>query len=314
MAASYYKPSGKVTPAFFVFYLLFIAVAIPILSLIYIHLNWFVPFIYVNFFFTVGCGIALGFVVMLAAKMGKARNPWVVLLLTVIAVILLKYVQWTVYIPLVISDAYRLIQLTFMERLNVSRQILVDPMWVIEDIQFINEHGVWSIGEAGTPVRGTILYIVWAAEFLILMGGAILLSWGQPRFPFSEETNEWYTQMENQITIAVPENIDYAKTRIENSDFGELIWLAQNTRKPEAPAEAGTEADAGPETPLGETSQWVLTLYEPPQASAQSPYYITIAHTTTTLGKKDKEDVKTDELFTYLAVDYNSARALYQTT
>jgi len=48
MENHYYKSSGKISWLFILFLFLIIIVALPILSVIYIYLNFYMPIIYLN--------------------------------------------------------------------------------------------------------------------------------------------------------------------------------------------------------------------------------------------------------------------------
>lgn len=90
----YYKPSGRFSILFFPYFILFQALSIPLLSIIYIYLIYYIPIVYFNFLFTLGCGVTAGLVMMGIIPLGKVRNNKVALLFGIIAVCIMKY-RWS---------------------------------------------------------------------------------------------------------------------------------------------------------------------------------------------------------------------------
>ena len=72
----FYKPSGKFSPSFILFFLLVSLIAFPLLGLIYAYCIWYIPFIYINFFITLGFGFLVALCVnKVVIRKGKVRNP-----------------------------------------------------------------------------------------------------------------------------------------------------------------------------------------------------------------------------------------------
>ena len=140
-----YKPSGKITPAFIFMYLAILIICVPLLSFAYTYgLFYVVEFsVYGGFLLTVLCGMALGFLVGLAAKVGKARSPVVVILLSIVAVALMKYVQWSIYIPLIYSEMWGA-SWTLAERFDDTLFLLTAPAQMFADLGDISKKRVSS--------------------------------------------------------------------------------------------------------------------------------------------------------------------------
>ena len=283
MTNSYYKPSGKFSGIFFLYYLLVLVIGVPLVSTIYVYLIYYVPFIYANLLITIGCGALLGFLVALAANFGKVRNPLLVLVTTFVAVCALLYVSWAVYIPVIFAGDI----LTFGERFIVAFELLLRPAEILAWALIINEVGVWTIGEGGEPIRGILLSLLWVVEFLLIAGLALATSWGQPRSPFSEEAGEWHVEKPEKIETDLPENFDSMRNQMENRNFTDFLELIKAGR-------------------TDELNFMSITVFSPAQEFSTEPHYLTLE--SKVVGKKDK--VKATTLLTHLAIDTQNAREM----
>lgn len=290
MIDSYYKPSGKIPLKFFLYFLLIMAIAFPILSVVYIYLIYYIPFVYFNFLITVGCGLVAGVIMKHAIIAGKARGPFVVLICAIIAVFVLKYLQWCVYLPVIFSDLYEIFSFNFGERLLFSLEILISPDVVLEGIGVVNEYGAWGFYD-DTAVTGVLLTIIWVIEFIVIALPAILMCKDRAKFPFSEATNAWYIESDNILESDTPGNFDEIIEYMERGSFKELVQLAQ-TRKT-------TDADF-----------LKLTFYSPPQPASGEPHYLTIEHITMVLNKKNETERKSKTLAEYIGIEDQIAQEM----
>jgi len=283
-----YKPSGKISTSFYLFFVLFMVISIPILSIVYIYLTYYIPFIYINFFITLGCGAALGFVATLAATYGKARNAVVAGILTFVAVCILKYVQWAVYIPLIISEFFGS-SMTMGERFMETLFLLVNPAYIIDSASIINEIGVWSL--AGADVTGAFLFAVWVIEFIILAVAAVFVARVQPGQPFSEEANAWYDEAPEKIEADMPEDISTVINALDNGNAVDFVQCAL----------AGKTNDS---------NFMRLTFFKPPEnSSSLEPYYVDIEHIIIA-GTKKKPTTQANKLAAFVAITPETARSV----
>ena len=268
MTQPYYKPSGKFAGVYFLYYVLFTFICVPILSAIYIYLIHYIPFIYLNVLIAIGCGVALGYMMLFAAKNGKARNPAVVLLLSILALLIMKYIQWCIYIPLIYDNVYEVFYpgLTLGERFVESAYLFVRPGLVYELAAEINEFGAWSFGD--NDVNGVMLLVVWTVEFLIMAVCALVIPRLVAKKPFSEEQGNWYTEMDRVIEVDLPPNFDDIKRSMENGDFTGFMQLAKSAK-----------------TNYGQFIR--LRFHRPPQPSALEPHYLCIEKVV--LGQKNNK-------------------------
>ena len=170
-----YSSYSDITAKFFLILALFMAVTIPVVSVVYIYLIYYIPFVWLNMFIASGCGGISGYIVGYAAKQGGTVNSTAIIASTVVSMCVMYYFQWCVYIPLVFTDAYEFYYMTFGERLSETLYYFIRPDWVIEAARFINEFGVWSYGQGVSyrDVAGSLLLFVWVCELAIITGFAV---------------------------------------------------------------------------------------------------------------------------------------------
>jgi len=193
--------------------------------------------------------------------------------------------------------------LSFGERLSYSFQLLLSPSELFEELIEFNEVGTWTIGKTGEPINGIMLLIVWIAEFILIAGFAIFLTFSfqsplsKSRFPFSETANDWYINMNKTMDIDAPEDLlDNLKSRMEGGNFAELVLLAKGSKEKEE---------------LSKSFRIRLNLYKPPQNSFDEPYYLDIDKVIFTLkNNKYQESAKT--LVKYLAIDNQSVMEIWK--
>ncbi|RZJ51666.1 MAG: hypothetical protein EOO44_14195 [Flavobacterium sp.] len=223
----YYTPSGKFSPSFVLYFLAVSAIVFPILGLIYAYCIWYIPFVYINFFITLGFGFLVGLAIALfVIKKGKVRNPVLGLLIGVIGGILALYFHWAIWIDLVINagETYgsnRIgITVSNIQFLQVF-SLIFQPALVFDSICQVSEYGTWGI--RGATVTGTFLWVIWSIEFIIVIGVSGFLSYLEAQKPFSESTNSWYEEVtlpafsyiENTQQIIA----DISKSNLEGFDF-----------------------------------------------------------------------------------------------
>ena len=105
--------------------------------------------------------------------------------------------------------------------------IIAHPSDLWNDIKSINKEGRWSYKSShssrdnGSLVNGTILWIVWGSEFILLLaflvGGVRIKS----KDPFIESEDDWaeYKNLKGAYKFMVPEDIKSFKTSMEQSPY-----------------------------------------------------------------------------------------------
>ena len=193
MEPLYYKPSGKI-PVKGIFISLIMAFVITvILSIIYIALQWFIPFIYLNFFIAAGLGFGVGGGVIIAIGSGKIRNTKYEFVLAFLCGLLAWYCQWALFVSLM-SEA----EGSMAGGMWVRSSFNLTGFWYILTHPEILFQAMLSLNKAGTftlkhnTVSGTLLWVVWVIEALIIIGTPILFSLsGRSTNPFSEQNDQW---------------------------------------------------------------------------------------------------------------------------
>jgi hypothetical protein len=225
----YYSPSGKMPPMGILILLFFILFAFPLISIAYTFISWFIPYIYIKFFITVGFGLAMSFIINFGVKVGKIRNPQIVKWMVIIGAILAIYIHWSLYCSLLINagesheygslrHGYNFTETTFNKNLFLG--LLSSPSIVFELISSLYKSGTFSI--FGFAPKGFLLAFFWLTELLIILGIPYLIS-EQASEPFSEKNNSW---MKNE-TLDKKSNyildIDKTKSELENNDFNFIL-------------------------------------------------------------------------------------------
>jgi hypothetical protein len=280
----YYKASGKTSEFFIPYFILVMLVAIPFISVAYVYLVHFIPFVYLNFFLAAGCGLAIGSLVNHTVDYGRARSPFIVLLFTLIAIGALKYFQWCVYIPMVVSDVYGF-PMTIGERFAQTFFYLARPGDVNQAAGIINEFGVWGF-TGKMKVTGALLHLIWIGEIILMACAAVVSSWDRPRRPFSEEVGDWYDAMDENAEFDMPGDADALRRKMATGEFADLPGLA---------AEGKSDEEAFMR----------LTFFKPPPGSASEPYYMTVDRAVQRNNK-----IKTKTLAEYLAIDARRVREI----
>lgn len=286
----YYKPSGKFSPSFILFFLLVSLIAFPLLGLIYAYCIWYIPFIYINFFITLGFGFLVALCVnKVVIRKGKVRNPILALFIGFFAGIVALYFHWSVWIDLVINagESYgseRIgVTVSNIEFLQVF-SLIFQPSMVFEYIGMVNEFGTWGI--RGATVSGAFLWVIWAIEFVIVVGVSSFLPYLESKKPFSESTNSWYEEI-TLPALSFIENKEQLIADITSNNHSGFDFLNKEVNK---------ESD----------SHSIFTLYK----SKSGKNYLTIDNKTSSFDSKGKVEFKSDEFVEYILIDGQLSKIL----
>jgi hypothetical protein len=216
----YYAHSGNTPVLSILFTLIFGLVAAAVLSVVYGYAIFYIPFIYLNFFITLGFGAFVGMAVGAGGKLGKARNPKFYGVIGLIFGSFALYAGWVVYFYAGSGQSFLPFQLT--------------ELW--SNMEFLAYSGSWSIF-GWTPI-GWQLYAIWAIEALMIVGACSVVAFSYVEStPFCEECNTW---IENEQTKAGFKDIsdrDSFKASVEKGE----IELITNLEKAESNSSNGTE-------------------------------------------------------------------------
>ena len=285
---TYYKASGKFAPSSIIYLLLISITALPILGLIYAYAAWYIPLPYINFLITAGFGFLIGLLVNFIIKKGKVRNSMIALIFGLLAGIIGLYFHWAVWVDLVINagESYgnsRIgVTVSNIKILDVFI-LAANPVQLFELIGEINQYGTWGI--KGMVPTGTLLYVLWAVELLIVVVISSMLPFIRAKQPFCEKSVAWFE--EKELTplsfIAEPNTM---KTSLENKETNifDTITLAENV----------------------EGDHSIFTLY----SSKHNENYISIENKKAKLDDKGKLDFDNNLFVEYISIDATLKEAL----
>lgn len=218
----YYKHSGNMGPMGIVYMILIGIVGTVILSAIYGYAIFYIPFIYLNFFITLGFGAILGFLISQGAKWGKVRNNKVLYLFGFGFGLLAEYAGWVAWIYAFTDQKY------FVTNLS--------GMWNL--LGLIAEKGAWTI--FGWTPTGFALYATWVIEGLMIIGGCtVLAGMTLSGIPFCERCNRWVEEKHTVYPLEPIEDPETFKTHVEQGDLSQVLSL----KKPEGEGNYFTQID-----------------------------------------------------------------------
>lgn len=220
----YYKPSGKIPLTGIFISLITAFVFTVILSIIYIALQWFIPFIYLNFFIAAGLGFGVGGGVFIAIGSGKIRNTKFEFMLAILCGLLAWYCQWALFVSLMYEAEGSMgggmwVRSSF--NLLGFWSVLTHPELLFQAMLSLNDVGTFTLKH--NTVSGTFLWVVWVIEALIIIGAPILFSLsGRSKSPFSEQNDQWMEErdVEGKLkTVTDPDQM------IQELNTGNLKFL-----------------------------------------------------------------------------------------
>lgn len=181
-----YEHSGKFSlPGVLIAFGLGVLTAI-VMAFIYNFLIVLIPIIYLNFFITVGFGVAIGYSVKYFSRFGKIRNKTYIISLAAAVGFVAFYFQWIAYFVFLSYD-----DLSF-EAYSDHLSIIFNPLYLASLIIELNVVGSWSI--FGLMFNGMPLWLIWISEAAIIIGMPVLIMKKHPVKPYSELLQKWYNQ------------------------------------------------------------------------------------------------------------------------
>jgi hypothetical protein len=168
-----------------------VALGFP-LGIAYAHLVRWIPFIYINFFATLGYGALFGVITSLLLKVAKVRNNTVAVLTGLLVGLIALYFAWSGYLFAIIKDG----------------PWFWWPDQIFRAMQLLYQEGSWSL-RSGGPVTGPLLALIWLVEAGIIVGmataiGAAIVS----TTPFCEVNQCWLDQKKDIDTLELFTDLD----------------------------------------------------------------------------------------------------------
>lgn len=218
MINSYYKSSGKFTLAGLSLGLVGGLLVGLLLAFAYAYIISYLPFVYLNFLCTIGFGALLGLAVGSLMRLGKVRSFGVAALVALVVAAASLYFSWAVWVSVLLGKAD--LQVGVLE-------LAQQPAGLWEIVNKVNEVGAWKI--SNSTVSGGFLWLIWAAEAAIVLGGAVIAAAGMlGTSPFCESCQSWCSHTKGLITVADVEPAEL-KGRVEARDFDYVKGLAPKT-------------------------------------------------------------------------------------
>lgn len=196
-----------------------------VLPIFYIILGRLIP----NIWFIAICalllGMFLGFMVDLGIRIGKIRNFKVALGIAIICGLLAFYVQWVFFDAIIYSRR----GFTFNQSAADLKQLISDmgylfirPVTLFNEMAALNEMGTFRIERTQT-VSGALLWLLWAGEFVVIVGSTIyVVATGQVKKPYSELNDEWMKPRKPNLYIPQVSDKDHFLTQLQNRNFDVL--------------------------------------------------------------------------------------------
>lgn len=280
MNTNTYQPSGKYAATLFPLVIAFYLLGIPFLSVVYSLLIWYIPFIYLNFFLTIGLVVAMSWCLNQLSKWGKLRNIKMANYIAFFAGILAIYLVWASYVTLLVNagdtvgtgSSYRDVTIT-KTFFNITHfiGIISSPASIVDAMAYLYDNGSWSI--KSITVSGFFLAVIWFIEAVIIVVGTWLAGTDQADEPFSEVSNSWFDKKELPYYIQMPEALNEFLDKLNNGQSSILKTLEYDSQ---------SSLDYAQITTFSHESEQVA--------------YINFSHTKVTFDDKGKESKSTDIL------------------
>jgi hypothetical protein len=283
MSKPYYQPSGRFPLKTLLFTIIFGLIALP-LAWLYSWLTMHIPFVYINFFITLGFGLGLGLIATFVAYIGKARNPMLMGLVGLVIGITGWYVQWAAWSGSVAAD-FNLVP-NGMTYSPGTIDFAMNPGLIFTLAQNVNEVGIWKI--KGATINGFFLSAAWFFEFVIIVGLPFLLGRFKAQDPFCETSLTWAEKTELSKHFAYIGDKENFLKSVEASPGNLLAFLSEHSSN--------------------ESDYAQLSLY---RCKGSNESYVTITNKKIQM-EKDKEKTSSETIAEYLAIPPLTADDLTQ--
>ncbi|MEH3115013.1 hypothetical protein [Pedobacter terrae] len=203
-----YTPQGYASTSAILTTLAIGILASFILPLFYIILGRLIPNIWFIAIIALLLGFGLGFFIDLGVKIGKVRNKKIVAIIAIFCGLFAFYIQWVFFDTLAYSRKGFTFNLNGTDLKFLAQDfffLFTHPNILIQEIINLNEIGTFRIESTGT-ISGLLLWIIWAGEFIVILGGAVLAVLnGQVSMPYSEINDQWMKRrkIHNRIPVVV---------------------------------------------------------------------------------------------------------------
>lgn len=220
-----YTPQGYASPSAILITVLIGILSSIVLPIIYIILGRLIPNIWFMAIIAFLLGMGLGFCIDLGVKIGKLRNKKIVVIIAVFCALFAFYVQWVFFDTLIYSNkgfTFDLDAADLKVLLDDFFFLFTHPNVLFQEIVNLNEIGSFRIESSGT-ISGLLLWIIWAGEFIVIIGAIIFAVLnGQVIKPYSEINDHWMSRRKIHNRIPLIENKETIISELNNRNFDVL--------------------------------------------------------------------------------------------
>lgn len=217
-----YTPQGYASPSAILTSLAIGILASFILPLFYIILGRLIPNIWFIAIIAVFLGMGLGFSIDIGVRIGKLRNKKIVTIIAIFCGLFAFYIQWVFFDTLAYSNKGFTFNLDSADLKILASDfffLFTHPNILIQEIINLNKIGTFRIESTGT-ISGVLLWIIWAGEFVVILGGAIFAVLnGQASMPYSEINDQWMKRRKIHNRIPVVVNKEEILNELAKRDF-----------------------------------------------------------------------------------------------
>ena len=217
-----YTPQGYASPPAILTSLAIGILASFILPLFYIILGRLIPNIWFIAIIALLLGIGLGFSIDIGVRIGKLRNKKIVTIIAIVCGLFAFYIQWVFFDTLAYSNKGFTFNLDSADLKILASDfffLFTHPNILIQEIINLNKIGTFRIESTGT-ISGVLLWIIWAGEFVVILGGAIFTVLnGQASMPYSEINDQWMKRRKIHNRIPVVINKEEILNELAKRDF-----------------------------------------------------------------------------------------------
>lgn len=203
----YYQPSGKIGIVGPIYMLVLGTIATLSLSVGFGYFTSKVPYVILNIMVTAIYAAMIGNSIAFAGKIGKVRNPQLVLVFSFLFGLLGVYLGWVFWIKATFETTY----------------IPAYPSNIFNAMRLMSILGAWSI--SGWTPKGDLLYAIWLLNAIFIIGIIMAMAWDKSiASPFCENCNRWIDKPESLPfePISMP---DKFKWKLDRGDFSYLDLL-----------------------------------------------------------------------------------------
>jgi hypothetical protein len=202
------------------------AIGLPaalLFALVYAYVDAYSPIAgWVSILFVVGFAVALGFTLSFIGSLAKVRSAGFMMSAGLLIGLFALYASWAAFEVAILNKGENAI-----EGAPGYLELLAEPGTVWRIASLINETGWYTIKSA-TP-SGAVLWIFWAIEAAIVVGGAALISTaGIADEVFCEPCNRWCADSAKKPSLGIPQE----EAALEALKHGDAATIAELEKLP----------------------------------------------------------------------------------